>query len=217
MELATMTKKNLSKNLSLLSVSVALALTAGTAQASLGNLGSTFGLTPVDIASAQSFSLFNSQSSAAYYNPSALSATDQGEMYLGFLSATPDITAGDKSFDEATQPLVAGMNVNVTSLFNFSYPIYFGLIAGIENYGTEMMAFNSETSVPTGTMIMRPRYRAVDDKTVVPTGYIIWNEEEGRLNFKIDLEVYMDSPNMHVTGNLSHNLHSGDFQATCRL
>lgn len=142
-----MTKKDLSKNVSLLSASVALALTAGAAQASLGNLGSTFGLTPVDIASAQSFSLFNSQSSAAYYNPSALSATDQGEMYLGLLSATPDITAGDKSFDEATQPLVAGMNVNVTSLFNFSYPIYFGLIAGIENYGTEMMAFKSETSV----------------------------------------------------------------------
>jgi long-chain fatty acid transport protein len=147
MELATMTKKTLSKNVSLLSASVALALTAGTAQASMGNLGSTFGLTPVDIASAQSFSLFNSQSSAAYYNPSALSATDQGEMYLGLLSATPDITAGDKSFDEATQPLVAGMNINVTSLFNFSYPIYFGLIAGIENYGSEMMAFNSETSV----------------------------------------------------------------------
>ncbi len=141
-----MTKSNLSKNVSLLSVSVALALSAGSANASMGNLGSTFGLTPVDIASAQSFSLFNSQSSAAYYNPAALSATDQGEMYVGLLSATPDMTAGEQSFDEATQPLVAGMNVNMTGLFNFSYPIYFGLIAGIENYGTEMMAFKSQTS-----------------------------------------------------------------------
>jgi len=146
MELAPMTKKTLSNNISLLSVSVALALTAGTAQASLGNLGSTFGLTPVDIASAQSFSLFNSQSSAAYYNPAALSATDQGEMYVGLLSATPDMTAGDQTFDESTQPLLAGMNINITNLFNFSYPIYFGLIAGIENYGTEMMAFSSATS-----------------------------------------------------------------------
>ena len=141
-----MAKKTLSNNISLLSASVALALTAGTAQASFGNLGTTFGLSPVDIASAQSFSLFNSQSSAAYYNPSALAAADQGEMYVGLLSATPDITAGEQTFDEATQPILAGMNVNVTNLFNFSYPIYFGLIAGIENYGTEMMAFSSSTS-----------------------------------------------------------------------
>ncbi|MGC3833102.1 hypothetical protein ACPSKX_01680 [Moritella viscosa] len=54
-----MTKKTLSNNISLLSISVALALTAGAAQASLGNLGTTFGLSPVDIASAQSFSLFS--------------------------------------------------------------------------------------------------------------------------------------------------------------
>ncbi|MDX2320163.1 MAG: hypothetical protein QNK26_06130 [Moritella sp.] len=146
-----MTKKTLSNNTFLLSVSVALALSAGSAQASLGNLGTTFGLSPVDIASAQSFSLFNSQSSAAYYNPSALAATDRGEMYVGLLSATPDITAGEQAFDEATQPILAGMNVNVTNLFNFSYPVYFGLIAGIENYGTEMMAFSSKTS-PTGQL-----------------------------------------------------------------
>lgn len=64
------------------------------------------------------------------------------------------------------------------------------------------------SDVPTGTMIMRPRYPVVNGKSVVPTGYIIWNEEEQRLNFKIDLEVYMDSPHMHVTLDLSHNLHS---------
>ena len=45
-----MAKKIPSNKITLLSVSVALALTAGTAQASLGNLGSTFGLSPVDIA-----------------------------------------------------------------------------------------------------------------------------------------------------------------------
>ena len=142
-----MAKKTRSNNVSLVAASIALAMGAGSAQASLGNLATTFGLSPVDIASAQSFSLFNSQSSAAYFNPAALSATDQGEMYVGLLSATPDITAGNKSFDQATQPILAGMNVNITGLFNFSYPIHLGLIAGIENYGTEMMAFNSQTSV----------------------------------------------------------------------
>ncbi|QUM77626.1 Ig-like domain-containing protein [Moritella sp. 24] len=64
------------------------------------------------------------------------------------------------------------------------------------------------SDVPTGTMIMRPRYPTVDGKTVVPTGYIIWNEDTQQLNFKIELDVYMDSPNMHVTLDLSHNLHS---------
>ncbi|QUM79612.1 Ig-like domain-containing protein [Moritella sp. 5] len=65
-----------------------------------------------------------------------------------------------------------------------------------------------DSDVPTGTMIMRPRYPVVDGKTVVPTGYIIWNEETQQLNFAIELDVYMDSPNMHVTLDLPHNLHS---------
>lgn len=65
---------------------------------------------------------------------------------------------------------------------------------------------NSDT--PTGTMIMRPRYPVIDGKTVVPTGYIIWNEDTEQLNFIIELDVYMDSPNMHVTLDLPHNLHS---------
>lgn len=65
-----------------------------------------------------------------------------------------------------------------------------------------------DSDVPTGTMIMRPRYPIVDSKTVVPTGYIIWNEETQQLNFTIKLKVYMDSPNMHVTLGMTHNLHS---------
>ncbi|QUM83833.1 Ig-like domain-containing protein [Moritella sp. 28] len=66
-----------------------------------------------------------------------------------------------------------------------------------------------ESEVPTGTMIMRPKYSVVNGKTEVPTGYIIWNEEENRLNFKIDLDIYMDNPFMSVLGGLvTHNLHS---------
>ena len=67
-----------------------------------------------------------------------------------------------------------------------------------------------DSVVPTGTMVMRPLYPVGDDgKTEVPTGYIIWNEEEGRLNFKIDLDIYMDNPFMSVLGGfIEHNLHS---------
>jgi len=66
-----------------------------------------------------------------------------------------------------------------------------------------------ESEVPTATMVMRPLYSVVNGKTEVPTGYIIWNEEEGRLNFKIDLDIYMDNPFMSVLGGIvTHNLHS---------
>ncbi|QFI36531.1 hypothetical protein FR932_01160 [Moritella marina ATCC 15381] len=66
-----------------------------------------------------------------------------------------------------------------------------------------------ESEVPTATMVMRPLYPVINGKTEVPTGYIIWNEEEGRLNFKIDLDIYMDNPFMSVLGGaVSHNLHS---------
>ena len=70
------------------------------------------------------------------------------------------------------------------------------------------------SDVPTATMVMRPKYPVVNGKTEVPTGYIIWNEEEGRLNFKIDLDIYMDNPFMSVLGGLvSHNLHSYPIKA----
>ena len=72
----------------------------------------------------------------------------------------------------------------------------------------EAKIIGSGSDVPTGTMVMRPVHPVIDGKTTVPVGYIIWNEEEQRLNFKIDLEVYMDSPFMHVTLDLDHNLHS---------
>ena len=77
-----------------------------------------------------------------------------------------------------------------------------------EVYVQAKLTLVGDSDVPTGTMIMRPRYPMVDGKTVVPTGYIIWNEETQQLNFKIELDVYMDSPNMHVTLDLPHNLHS---------
>ncbi|KXO14065.1 hypothetical protein AKG98_129 [Moritella sp. JT01] len=87
-------------------------------------------------------------------------------------------------------------NVNVAAILGF---LNIGLI---------------KSEVPTGTMVMRPMYPVVNGKTEVPTGYIIWNEEENRLNFKIDLDIYMDNPFMSVLGGVvSHNLHSYPIKA----
>lgn len=83
------------------------------------------------------------------------------------------------------------------------------LISSSVNVAAELLG-GIDSEVPTGTMVMRPFYPIGEDgKTEVPTGYIIWNEEEDRLNFKIDLDIYMDNPFMSVLGgSVAHNLHS---------
>jgi long-chain fatty acid transport protein len=128
------------------------------AQASTGNLATTYGLLPSDISSAQAFSLFNTQSSAAYYNPASLASSDQGEITLGLLNAAPSLTAktngganpplrsGDVLNNTHTESVLLGMKTNLTSLTKFKKPVYVGLIAGIESYGSEMLAFDSTTS-----------------------------------------------------------------------
>lgn len=127
-------------------------------QASNGNLATTYGLLPSDISSAQAFSLFNTQSSAAYYNPASLASSDHSEITLGLLNAAPTLAASSngganppvRSSDVLnttnTESVLIGMKTNLTSLTKFKKPVYIGLIAGIESYGLEMLAFESETS-----------------------------------------------------------------------
>ena len=55
-------------------------LIPATGLASMGNTGVTYGLLPSDIASAQALSLFNTNVSAAYYNPAALAIDERGEL-----------------------------------------------------------------------------------------------------------------------------------------
>ncbi|QUM82118.1 Ig-like domain-containing protein [Moritella sp. 5] len=81
------------------------------------------------------------------------------------------------------------------------------LISSSVDVTVETDIFSMVMTVPTGTMIMRTKYPVINGKTEVPTGYIIWNEEENRLNFKIDLDIYMDNPFMKITFG-THNLHS---------
>lgn len=126
--------------------------------ASMGNLATTFGLLPTDMATAQSYSLFNGQVSASYYNPAALAQDNKGSLTMGLLQATPSlkvkttggnnppVRSGSVLESEQTEALILGMKANLTSLSKFKTPLYFGLIGGIEKYGQEMLAFNSSTS-----------------------------------------------------------------------
>jgi len=122
------------------------------ASASMGNIGTTYGVMPVDVATAQSLSMFNEQVSATYYNPSYLTSDERGELTGGILHAEQELRSsrsdadGDIISDSPSQHVLIGMKTNLASLTRFDHPIYLGFIAGVEKYGKEMLAFSSETS-----------------------------------------------------------------------
>lgn len=135
-----------------LAVTAASAGLSINASASMGNIGTTYGVMPVDVATAQSLSMFNSQVSATYYNPSYLTSDERGELTGGILHAEQELRSsrsdadGDIVSDSPTQHILIGMKTNLSSLTRSDHPIYLGFIAGVEKYGKEMLAFSSETS-----------------------------------------------------------------------
>ncbi|MBE0484733.1 alkane uptake protein AupA [Marinobacter sp.] len=120
--------------------------------ASMGNLGTTYGVMPSDIASAQALSMFNTQVSATYYNPAYLTKDPRGELTAGLLHAEQELRAssptrdGDVVSNSPSQHVLIGMKTNLGSLTRFGHPLYLGFVAGVEKYGKEMLAFESETS-----------------------------------------------------------------------
>ena len=135
-----------------LAVATASAGLSFNVHASMGNLGTTYGVMPVDVATAQSLSMFNEQVSATYYNPSYLTSDERGELTGGILHAEQELRSsrsdadGDIVSDSPSQHVLIGMKTNLASLTRFKHPIYLGFIAGVEKYGKEMLAFSSETS-----------------------------------------------------------------------
>lgn len=133
-------------------VAVSAGLGVSSVQASMGNLGTTYGLMPADIATAQALSMFNEQASATYYNPSYLTADERGEMSAGILHAEQKLLAsradasGDTLSDSPSQHVLLGFKTNLASLTRSGHPIYLGFVLGVEKYGKEMLAFGSETS-----------------------------------------------------------------------
>ncbi len=120
------------------------------AVASMGNIGSTYGVLPSDLASAQALSMFSSQVSATFYNPAYLTTDPRGELTAGMLHAQPNLEAsganGTYTLDKESQHVLIGMKTNLSSMLRNGPPIYLGFIAGVEKYGKEMLAFSSATS-----------------------------------------------------------------------
>ena len=137
---------------------VFLACQSLTASAAMGNLASTYGLLPEDIASAQAASLFNSGASASYYNPASLAADAGGELTTGLYSADYSLKAdsqggshppqrdGDILEHNRTQPVLFGLKTDLSELTTAHHPIQLGVLAGVESFGRKMLAFESHTT-----------------------------------------------------------------------
>lgn len=125
---------------------------------SMGNIGTSYGVLPSDLASAQALSMFNSQVSATYYNPAYLASDTRGELTVGLMHAEHELRAnslggadaparnGDVLQDSPSQQVLIGMKTNLTSLTKYDHPLYLGFMLGVEQYGEEMLAFDSYTS-----------------------------------------------------------------------
>jgi hypothetical protein len=130
-------------------ISLALSMPAF---ASMGNLGTSYGVMPSDIASAQALSMFNTQVSATYYNPAYLAKDPRGELTVGLLHAEQELRAsgpnrsGDVVSDSPSQHVLIGMKTNVGSLIRSGHPLYIGFVAGVEKYGKDLLSFGAETS-----------------------------------------------------------------------
>lgn len=130
----------------------ALLLGPAVSSASMGNLGTTYGVLPTDLASAQALSMFNSQVSAAYYNPAYLARDMRGELTAGLLHADHDLKADSQNFgtytvqDDPSQQVLLGLKTDLSSLTESNHPIALGFMLGTEKYGQEMLAFSSGTA-----------------------------------------------------------------------
>lgn len=141
----------LARRLTLLASSVLMAQ-AQLASASMGNIGSTYGVLPTDLASAQALSMFNPHVSATFYNPAYLTTDTRGELSTAILHAEPDLTArslggnGTFALRSESQHVLIGMKTEVSDLLRHGPPVYLGFVVGVEKYGQEMLAFDSRTS-----------------------------------------------------------------------
>lgn len=137
----------------------AAALASTHSFAAMGNIATTYGLLPGDVASAQGLSLFNADASAVYYNPSYLVADPRGELTAGLLYAdhnveanslggsAPMVRQGNELPIDPSKQVLLGLKTNLSSLTKAEHPLYLGVMLGVEKYGQTMLAFDSGTSL----------------------------------------------------------------------
>lgn len=79
-------------SLAVAAVSTSLSIPA---TASMGNIGTTYGIVPVDAAKAAPLSMFNDPVSATYYNPAYLTKDGRGELTASFFHAEQELRSAN--------------------------------------------------------------------------------------------------------------------------
>merc|ERR1712138_218995 len=108
----------------------------------MGNTGTTYGLFPSDIASAQALSLFSTNTSSTYYNPANLVLDRRSEVTGAIFHAehelnteSPNPAYDGNILDDPSQQLMLGLKADLSGLMKSEHPIYLGFVAGVDRYG----------------------------------------------------------------------------------
>lgn len=172
-----------------------LAGLSGPTMANMDHSSSLYGVLPSDIASAQAFSLFNTQVSSVFYNPASMARDERGELTGGLLHAEHDLEAKSQGGDDPnedrdrtindtpSQQVLLGMKTDISRIFTFDKPVHFGLMLGIEKFGQELVAFHSESS-------REPQYLRYDRQPMflsLGLGTNIWRGLDGGISAHISL------------------------------
>ena len=71
----------------------------------------------------------------------------RGELTAGLLHGEQELKSDDTVVnDTRSQQQLIALKTNLSELTKINHPLYFAIIAGVEKFGEEMLAFNSSTS-----------------------------------------------------------------------
>lgn len=135
-----------------------LAVVPGLGHGAMGHTSINVGLLPSDVATAQAFSAFSDQASAVLYNPASLTRGSEGELTGGLFFIEPSLEVssdggenaperdGSVLSDERSEQVLIGMKTDLSRLVKMDHPVYFGFIAAVEEFGGDLMAFESRVA-----------------------------------------------------------------------
>lgn len=129
------------------------------ALASFGNNAHTFGLSSIDVGSAQAFSGFHNGPSSVYYNPAQLAKGDQNQFVLGYFYADPQLniesdggpdpaprSGGDDAGVDTNNTVQIGIRLNLNDTLTTDQPAGFGLMMGIDDKARTLMKIDDRVS-----------------------------------------------------------------------
>ncbi len=141
-----------------LAAAVLLGALPGLTHGAMGHTSINVGLFPSDVGSAQAFSAFGDQASAVLYNPASLTRGAEGELSAGLFYVEPSLEVssdggenaperdGSVLDDESSEQVLIGMKTDLSKLVKMDHPVYFGFVAAVEDFGEDLMAFESRTA-----------------------------------------------------------------------